>query len=783
MRGTLAYLAIVVRAIVSPSVLIIVTLAGALLWLGEEVDAIFLMSVITINTLIAIIQEMRAKYSLDKLSLVTLMPVRRRLADGRIEEISPLHLTVGDVLLVKQGDQLQVDGQLTEEGDGVTVNEALLTGESEVVTKRAGDLLWAGSFLTGGTGVVVVTAVGEQTRSAKITKKLRWFDSRLTPLQASLNATIRWLTIVALVTGVLIYVVGSKNSASLVEILRTIVAGSISLVPEGLVLAATLLFSYGSIRMSRQGVLVRRLGAIEAFGRLNILALDKTGTITDTSPELDRIEMLSKKCTLADVYQGITALAISEGDSIENLPTLQALQSRVPSDVRKQQIKVIKHQSFTSHDKQSWVQYRLANGRDRTTFLLGAPEVLLARLPRAEREAIEHKVTLFAEKGARVVLSLIQKNEEAHPHPLALFLISNALRPGIADTLFYLQANGITLKVISGDNPATVSYIAHKVGIRNHDRILTGDQLSELSAQEWKTIVPATTIFARVQPEQKEKIITSLRTSGFTGMVGDGVNDALAIKKADLGVTVFDSSPATRALADVVLLSNSFKSFPVGVRLGTQIILGIEMVAAVFFNRIAANLMLLMGALALGLDFPLTARHLILINFAVVGVPTILWSLAPAESFGRRDPDTFFKRVLRYAGYNGALTGLGMLLLAFLGAGSTVIVATMYVLGLLTFVTIPRSLGAIDTVAHRFWQRAYLVFGSVVLVVATVIPVSREFFQISVPSLPEVIVMLAVIVGVGMVQIMFTRYWERLIKDELLHSSPEIDGLLRAAAP
>ncbi len=784
MQSVLAYLSIVVRAIVSPSVLIIVTLAGALFWLGEDVDALFLLSVITINTLIAIVQEMRAKWSLDKLSIVTLVPVKRRLQSGETETVSPLLLVVGDTIYLKQGDQLQADGQLLPEGgNGVTVNEALLTGESEAVQKQVGDQLWAGSFVTAGTGLLTLTAVGEQTRSAMITKKLRWFDSRLTPLQASLNTTIRWLTLVALVTGALIYLVGSKNDTNLLDILRTIVAGSISLVPEGLVLAATLLFSYGSIRMSKQGVLVRRLGAIEAFGRLDILAMDKTGTITDSTPELDRIELLHERATLNDVHQGLAALAIAEGDSLENLLTLRALVARIPEEVHKRQIKVIHHEPFTSKAKQSSVQYRLANGRDRITFLLGAPEVLIGSLPRYERDKVLDLATEFATKGARVVLCAQRKNEEAQPHALALLLVSNALRPGITDTLFYLQANGIDLKVISGDSAATVSYIAHKVGIRNYDRILTGEQLEQLTPQEWKTLVPATTIFARVLPEQKEAIITALRQSGFTGMVGDGVNDALAIKRSDLGVTVFDSSPATRSLADVVLLSNTFRSFPVGVRLGNQIILGIEMVAAVFFNRIVANIMLLMGVLALGMAFPLTARHLILINLAVVGIPTIIWSLAPAESFGRRDPKTFFKRVLRFAVCNGALTGMAMLFLHYLGAHETAVVATMYILGLLTFITIPRALGAIETEQQFFWRKVYLATGSIILIFCLTVPVLRNFFQLGFPDWPELAVTAALILLLGMLQNMFARYWEKVVRQELLHTNSEDAAALRGVAP
>jgi cation-transporting P-type ATPase E len=734
-----------------------------LAYLGERVDAIFLISVIAVNTLIAIIQEMRAKWSLDRLSLLGTAPVERFIDTSQetVEKVSPKLLRVGDVISMHTGDQIPADGVVITPGIALSVNEALLTGEAEPIEKKEGDTLWSGSMVLSGQATVRLTAVGKDTRAEQITKKLRWYDNRLTPLQESLNKTIRWLTAVAVVTGFLVYINSIGSGIGAVDVVRSVVASSITLVPEGLILAATLLFSYGALQMSKHGVLVRRLGAIEAFGRLNYFALDKTGTITNNTPVLDSFVPFVPN-GVERAMEGVAALAMAEGTALQALPSLQALAHKAPEIPG---MIIHAHEAFSSRIKMSTVTYALPGKAksNQHTFWMGAPDILRDYLKPTERLELDIAVELANGQGKRSIAALVDGEL------VALFLLVNELREGIADTLFYLQANGISLKVISGDHPTTVQAVAHSVGIRNSDRILTGNQLAGFTDQEWEDQIPATTIFARVLPEQKERIITVLKKRGFTGMVGDGVNDALAIKRSDLGVTVLDSSPATRSLADVVLMNNTFTSMPIGIRVGNQVIMGIELVAALFFNRIIATLTLIGFVLALETIYPLVPRHLVIMNLIIVGIPTLLWSLVPPESLGRRSAADFFKRVLRFALPNGILTGIAIAASSsFADNPPVVALMVITILGMYGMGLIPAALGAVDDQRQRSWRKAYILLAAAILIVIFIVPSLHAFFELGHIGLWDASVITIICTATAYVQRLVSRRCERLVAAELL---------------
>lgn len=734
---------ILVRNLFSPTVALILFLSIVLFSIKQSGDALFLLSTMSINALVGIVQEIRAKLALDKLEIVNAVTVRRFTGSG-IRTVNLEDITPGDLAVLRSGDQVAIDGIVTQ-NDAVQIDESMLTGESKPIDKKVEEMIYAGSIVVAGSATVRVVAVGDQTKAAQMTEKLKWYDQKLTPLQESLNQLIRYFTYVALFVSVIIYLKQHGSNIPLVDTLNTIVAGALSLVPEGLILASSLLFSYGAVVMAYKMVLVQRLAAIEGFGRLNYLCLDKTGTLTEPIPAVEHI--IPAGGTSRSLLNEFL-LALVKADANPNA-TLQAISICVPNK------EVVIHDNipFSSDRKYSALQY----GSLKRNIALGGPDILRDKMLASPSDL--ETINKYLSKGLRVLavvdfgsshanLHQCIESKQIKGHLAGIVILSQKLRPGAIDTLFYLQAQGVKIKVISGDNAQTVQYIAKQAGIRESDKMLTGDELAVMDNKSWKEAVPKTTLFARVLPEQKEKIIKVLRKHGYTGMVGDGVNDALALKAADLSACMLEGSGASRQIADVVLLSNSFEAFPIGMRVGSRIILGLEMVTCLFMNKMFFSLVLITGGIILNTHYPFQARHLLLLNLFTVGMPTFLWSIVPPETSHRLNPKHFFRRTLRFAIPNGIITGiailvgfimarwqsygfsgisninLGTFLNKILGFGQAIdpvyaprLVATFiaFGIGLYTFLLIPRALGAVQSRLQKNIQIVYLLTCPLVL--------------------------------------------------------------------
>ncbi len=659
------FLIIVRRNFVSPIVIAILLLGTTLLILGETRDAFFISFVIILNTLLAIVQEMRARLALKKLELMSAPHARRQTQNNTYEEVLYDRLQQGDVIKLQSGDEIPADGEVLE-STGLEVDESMLTGESASVEKPTKSIVYAASAVVAGNAVVRVDAVGAATKAGAMTATLKRYTPQLTPLQKAISRAITFLTYGALALAFLIFVVYHASGLDAVTIFKTITSAAVTVVPEGLLLASSLLLAFGSLKLAQAKVLPQKLSAIEAMALLSVLCVDKTGTLTSDEISFESLKLTSKSEKNEALIHDLIAIATSGGDNA----TSQAISAAVSLP---KNYTVIDTLAFSSERKTSGVRTKL---NDKTyTILIGAPEFLgkISSLP----ASLQKQINQATSEGQRVLLvalfddqktpiKKVKKGEAA-----GIIVLKNALRVGVQDTVAYLQKNGVSLRVISGDNPETVKYVAREVGIANPDHVITGAELALLNDRAWDKTVQKTTIFARVLPEQKERLITTFQKAGaFTGMVGDGVNDALALKKANLGVAMFSGASASRRVADIVLLNNSFTALPLGMHLGNRIMQAIEVIAVLFFHKIIYGVILLLTTLALGLRFPFDPRHITFMNIFLVTLPTIMWTLFPPSPQHRVQPKHHYyflrrlsrlpritnaRRCIRQSGKNSAL--------------------------------------------------------------------------------------------------------------------------------
>lgn len=737
------FLIILRRNFVSPIVIAILTLATILLLLGEFRDAWFISVVIVLNTLFAIIQEVRAQRALKKLELMSAPHARRKLADGSFEEIMYDQLIVGDIIELRSGDDVPADCLLLE-SRGLEVDESMLTGESASVEKEKDMTVLAASAVVAGAALAKVTAVGDNTKAGQMTASLKRYTPQLTPLQRAINRAITILTYGALGLAALIFIVYFASGKDAILIFKTITSAAVTVVPEGLLLASSLLLAFGSLRLAQARVLPQKLAAIEAMALLSVLCVDKTGTLTSDEITFDSLDLFDAKSDAQrakwrDII-GVVAAGTAGGNA-----TGDALIAALPAP---KGYSVKATLAFSSERKMSGVRFVLDN--ETHTVLIGAPEFLSKLAPLTSQQ--KKRIEMLAQEGRRV---LLVASFSDHKTPLkelttgsgvavGLAVLNNPLRSGVEKTVAYLQDNDVSIRVISGDNPQTVRYIAAKAGIRGSDAIMTGAELAELSDKQWDAKVLGTTIFARVLPEQKERLIATFKDSGkFTGMVGDGVNDALALKKADLGVAMYAGAAASRRVADIVLLDNSFASLPLGMKLGNRIMQAIEIIAVLFFHKIIFGVVLLLATLALGMVYPFQPRHVTFMNIFLVTMPTIMWTLFPPRPHHRVQPQHFWRDTLLAVAPIAAVSGIAVTFIYWAMtqlhpnnpaevATTTVIIATFF--GVFLVFLASKMLAVIYDAPARTARLLYVAAAMVVALASFGWGFAREFFDFTSPS-------------------------------------------------
>jgi len=722
------FFGIVTRNFFTPIIIAVYSLVIGLLLLGETRDAYFVSFVITVNFAIGVIQEVRARLALRKLELMSAPRAHRILPSGRTEDILYTELKSSEEILLSNGDEVPADVVLIS-SKGLEVDESMLTGESAAVEKSGGDKVFASSVVVAGSARARVESVGDDTKAGQMSSRLKEYIPAATPLQKRINFAISTLTYGAIFLSILVIVVYTAMGESLVRIFKTVTAGSVTIIPEGLLLASTLLLAYGSLKLAAAQVLPQKLTAIEAMALLNVLCTDKTGTLTEPEVVFDSFIAFSDKDDSAYFREmiGISAQETSGGNATGDA-IIAAF--KAPEDYEVQEI-----MAFSSERKMSGVRAKFGSYSPQVIFM-GAPEFVgkMVKLTKKQNDDIKD----LAKQGKRVLLAATSSDKDTElkelvknpkgVRALGLVILRNDLREGVVDTVDFLQKRGVSIRVISGDNPNTVSYIANKAGIVDADRIITGAQLAEMDDDQWYKTVYRTTIFARVLPEQKERLIKTFQDQHkFVGMVGDGVNDALALKQADLGVAMYSGAAASRRVADIVLLNNSFNALPVGMRLGNRIMQAIEIIATLF----------------------------------LVTMPTIMWTLFPPKPKYRVNPQDFWKdtllAVLPISLISGITVTLSYWYMNMIGnadhksiATTTVIIATFF--GTYLVFLMSRMLRVTYDVWAKIARTLYIIAAVVVASVAFGFGFTRDFFDFTRPSFIDLLPLSIVIVLAAILQ-------------------------------
>jgi cation-transporting ATPase E len=728
---------IIKRNLLTPIVLAIFVLATILLFLGDGRDAWFVSVVISINTLVGIIQELRARQALKKLELMNQPQARKKLKDDQIKIVAFDELSRGNIVMLQAGDIVPADGFI-QENHGLEVDESLFSGEAAPVTKGNGDIVLASTTITAGSAEMKVTAAASETKSAKLSANLKNYQPVVTPLQKNLQNLIWWLTFGALAAAVLVYIIYSLMGLPVLSIFKAITSAVVSIVPEGLLLASTLMLTYGCLRLAAARILPQKLASIEAMALLNVLCLDKTGTLTDEKISFEDIIAFSAAPLNLNELIAIVAKETGNGSSTSEA-ILEA--NKLP-----EKYEIRDSLAFSSARKLSGVKIKLRGNS--VTILLGAPEYLSKIVTLEDKQLA--KIDELNNDGKRTLLVVeLKETDKLRPLPtsggkaLGLVVLRNSLRDGAKTTISFLQHSGVKIKIISGDHPQTVKAIAELAGVHNSDRIMTGDELSNLAPEDWPKRIQYTTIFARTLPEQKAKIIETCKANGlFTGMIGDGVNDAPSLKAADLGVAMSSGSSSTKRVADMILLDNSFASLPMGMKLGNHVIQSIELIAVLFFHKIIYGIVLLTITLLLGKIYPFVPRHITFMNIFLVTMPTAMWMLfapVPKHKLLPKDfwRDTLFS-VMPIAILSGLMVATTYLtLLAFYPnnargvSTTTVLVATL--LGVYLVFLAPRMFDLKNKRINHLIQLAYVLITVVIAVFALNLGLIRNFFDFSKP--------------------------------------------------
>ncbi len=749
-------LRIIRRNFFSPIVIAIMTLALILLVLNEHRDAWFLSGVIVVNTLIAVVQEIRANLALKKLEIMSAPQAHILMPDGKVKDVMFSQLTVGDVIKLQMGDEVPADCKIIET-TGLEVDESILTGESAPVDKSNESTIYAASIVVSGNAVAQVVAVGAATRVGSMTSTLKSYKPQLTPMQRDISYAITWLTYGALGLAVLIIIVYSLSGENAIKIFKTVASAAVTVVPEGLLLASSLLLAFGSLKLARAKVLPQKISAIEAMAQLNVLCVDKTGTLTSEDITFEELQVFDKSIDNIRDLIGIVSLETSSGSATNN-----AIINSFPVTKKYKNLQTM---PFSSNRKMSGARIEIDNNH--VSIVIGAPEILgqMTNITNAQKRKVES----LASVGKRVLLVAVfdgavslKKIDQNKGEAAGIIILANELREGVQNTVSYLQKNGVTIKVISGDNPTTVRYIAKQAGIINHSHVMTGLELQSVSDKDWDEVVSKTTIFTRVLPEQKERLIDTFKKLGnYTGMVGDGVNDALALKKSDLGIAMHAGASASRRVADIVLLDNSFNSLPLGMRLGNRIMQAIEMIATLFFHKIIYGVILLMSTLAMGLVYPFEPRHITFMNIFLVTLPTIMWTVFTPAPRRRLSPRLFWRNTLFAVAPIAILSGLMIAAVyALLHAlhptdqmgvsTTTVIVATFF--GIYLVFLVPRMFDVRNNKRAKLTRLLYVLATIIVIVPSFGVGFIRDFFNFSAPAWRSAWPLMIMILGVATLQ-------------------------------
>ena len=627
--------------------LVFIVLAVLLIVGKSTVMNMGFLGVVVVNTVIGIFQEIRAKRAVDKLSLVARRPVKI-VRDGRVQDIAPEDIVRDDIAEFGQGDQICADGILRS--GSLYVDESLLTGEEDSVEKQPGDQIHSGSVVLAGRGRVELTAVGENCGAAALAREAKHNpQAKKSEMTRSLDRLILFLGLALVPVGIILfrqeYMV---LKLPLRESTEGTVAALVGMIPEGLYLLTSVALAVSAQKLSKSRVLVQDMNSIEALARVDVLCVDKTGTITEPDMEVENLLPLGDALLPEQLEDILTAMY---GSGEPDNATAKAMQELFSGE---SDLKCTNRVPFSSEYKWSGCEFEESG-----SYVVGAPEFLLG-----DREDIWN-IGDWAEKGYRVLLVARYdgplapgKLDAEKVEPMALALLTGKLRPNAKETFAYFAQQGVTVKVISGDNPATVSMIAQQAGIPDSDRYVDAATLE--TPEQLREAALKYTVFGRVTPQQKKGLIEALQKKKHTvAMTGDGVNDLLAMKQADCAVAMASGAEAASQLASLVLLDSDFSAMPGVVNEGRRVINNIQRAAALFLVKNIFSLFLSVISLFTVMPYPLEPIHLSVISAMTIGIPSFILTFEPKYD---RVKGRFLPGVLRRA-FPGGLTNVFVVLL------------------------------------------------------------------------------------------------------------------------
>lgn len=773
---------------------------------GSWKDAVFGF-VILINTGIGVVTELRAKRTLDRLSiLVASKSIVRR--EGKNVYVDHSGIVLGDLLWVRSGDQVPADANVVKSW-GLEMDESMLTGESVTVRKAADDFVYSGSTAVSGVALMRVTAVGDNSYASKLAAQAKVYTKTISDLSRGINTILKWMTIVVVPLCVLLVWSQINKVGGFAVALQTgqwksavvsAVAGVVGMIPEGLVLLTSLNFAVAAMRLARKKTLVQELESVETLARVDCLNLDKTGTITDGGIAFVGVDLIGGDSNrlvnqaLFDLSNeenpNATGSAIMEGLKDQGVSSASSVSARLP---------------FSSARKWSAIRYALKDGRFETWYM-GAPEVLATAIcarkssvasgdlhgsiaPAVAEGGISdsavsgdspfdnchltdsfkqilNRVNEYAQQGNRVLLLAVAYSDSGDSNnvtfssspvvstsarPVALVRCSEKIRADARQTLAWFRQQGVRCRVISGDNPTTVASVAEKVGLTGNSKPVSMDarQLPK-DINQLAEVLENVDVLGRVLPDQKKAIVQALHSKGHVvAMTGDGVNDTLALKEADLGVAMGNAAPAAKAVAQVVLVDSRFSHLPDVVARGRQVMANMERVAGLFLVKTVYSALISAGVVLLGLNFPYLPRHITYIGSLTIGIPAFLLALAPNT---RRYVPGFLHRVVRFALPNGIAVAVSVLVVSILsplmlargldssnanasrlivesvhavGVTRTICAVTVFVLGVAVLATVSKPLIS--------WRGIMVLCFAAAGVIGAFIPFVAHFFDLHVP--------------------------------------------------
>jgi cation-transporting ATPase E len=782
---------------------ILFVLGLALVVVGRPMDAVVSLAVISTNIVVGIVQEIRAKRTLDKIALLT-RPTATVIRDGQTAQLIPDDLVLGDLVELRAGDQVVLDGRLAS--GAVGVDESQLTGESDVLPKRPGDELFSGSFATTGSGRYVVEKVASASFANQITAGARSFRRVTTPLQGEVNLVVRVVLAIVLYLEILLVIRGLVQALRPGDVVAdaTLLAG---LVPNGLFVSIAVAYALGAIRILRFGALVQQANAIESLSHVDVLCLDKTGTLTANQLEVDRVVPLGG----VGEDELVASLAALAASATAGNKTTDAIAARWPAAPRRLAGEV----PFSSARKWSAVAFEDPGDRRAGVpgiVALGAPQFLRrylatgvdeegpddAELEPEAWEAIRRELAELTVRGLRVLLVATHPDAGALPpadddaaatlpkgmRALGLVALRDELRGEAAATLASFRENGVRVKIISGDDPETVVALARQAGIKDAVSV-SGVDLEGLDDTQVGALAAETTVFGRITPAQKERLVDALRARGhYVAMIGDGVNDVLSLKKANLAIAMGSGTQATRGVADLVLMQDSFAAVAQAVEEGQRILNGMQDILMLFLTRIATLGLVIVSSLVV-VTFPIELRNASALTLFTVGIPSALLAVWAAP--GRRVRASLTRTLAIFVAPAAIVSGIAGLLvlygsLFFAGASGlhpddftvaldnarTALTAFLVYVGLLlvVFVEPPIPWFAVAQPLTRDWRPTILaIVLGIGFVLTILVGVARAFFSFGMPTPRDA---LLVVVAVATWTVLVREFWRRRLVERFL---------------